>query len=895
MSFTEMRHAPVAAIRSTFAFLCAFASSRSNACIVAKVLTARKRWVFLSLIILAATTTIAQKNDVYVDKQGVMRWGDTKKEVMGFGVNYTTPFAHAYRTAVKLGVDVEKAIDEDVYHFARLGFDAYRVHVWDTEISDSLGNLLDNEHLRLFDYLLMRLQERGIRAVITPIAFWGNGWPEPDDPTPGFSNKYGKADCLTNEAAIKAQENYLFQFLNHVNRYTGVAYKNDPMIVAFEVSNEPHHRESPDKVTTFINRMTTAMRKSGCRKPIFYNVSHSVHLGKAYYAAGIQGGTFQWYPTGLGSRHELRGNFLPNVDRYTMPFADAPAFRKRAKIVYEFDAADVGRSYIYPAMARSFRTAGIQWATHFAYDPTFMAHVNTEYNTHYMNLAYAPQKALSLKLAAEVFHQVPMYKDYGSYPANSRFEGFHVSYEKDLSEFVNEKKLIYTNDTETRPASPEMLEELAGSGSSPVVAYKGTGAYFLDRIQPGVWRLEVMPDALWVDNLFGRNSPRKVVAVVQWNAWPMQLNVLDLGTDFSVTAINEGNVASVAVTGNEFTITPGTYLVTRKGVTTHVKPADKFKNIRLNEFVAPPSRITKNYVVHEPARSVTEGSEMKIRATVATPMPNPKVSVHYYSGFRAETLPMTQVKPGLFEATIPSEKVVTGYFRYFLIVESGNSRATYPEGVEGSPNDWDFFADKTYEVPVVRAGSPITLFDAGRDSEEMSREWRRGSQLVPLDDAGTAELQIRIEKLFVPDPEDANKEKNYDYSMRYNFRKQILGRGSDLQKATTLVLNGRSLNTGPLTIQVALITREGNTYGALLTLNNEHKDYELSISQLKPVKMVTLPRPYPTFLDYYFEGGTQKPLVLADVETIQLSVGPGLTGAELENAQAFAIQSIQVR
>ena len=34
---------------------------------------------------------------IYVDAGGVMRWSDTKKEASFFGVNYTLPFAHAYR------------------------------------------------------------------------------------------------------------------------------------------------------------------------------------------------------------------------------------------------------------------------------------------------------------------------------------------------------------------------------------------------------------------------------------------------------------------------------------------------------------------------------------------------------------------------------------------------------------------------------------------------------------------------------------------------------------------------------------------------------------------------------------------------------------------------------
>ena len=43
------------------------------------------------------------KGDVFVDKNGVMRWELSNKEVQGFGVNYTVPFAHAYRSAKRMG------------------------------------------------------------------------------------------------------------------------------------------------------------------------------------------------------------------------------------------------------------------------------------------------------------------------------------------------------------------------------------------------------------------------------------------------------------------------------------------------------------------------------------------------------------------------------------------------------------------------------------------------------------------------------------------------------------------------------------------------------------------------------------------------------------------------
>src|SRR5690554_2983102 len=110
--------------------------------------------VFFLLLPTLEMARAQNKNDgdVIVDDQGVMRWGDTGLEVKGFGVNYSAPFAHAYRSAQRMGVDIKEEIDNDVYHLSRLGLDLYRIHVWDTEISDSLGNLLENEHLDTFDY-----------------------------------------------------------------------------------------------------------------------------------------------------------------------------------------------------------------------------------------------------------------------------------------------------------------------------------------------------------------------------------------------------------------------------------------------------------------------------------------------------------------------------------------------------------------------------------------------------------------------------------------------------------------------------------------------------------------------------------------------------------------------
>ena len=83
----------------------------------------KTKYIILVFVLFFGTINfIAQNNsdktDVYVDENGVMRWGESNKEVKGFGVNYTVPFAHAYRSAKRMGIDPKKAIDNDVYHLS---------------------------------------------------------------------------------------------------------------------------------------------------------------------------------------------------------------------------------------------------------------------------------------------------------------------------------------------------------------------------------------------------------------------------------------------------------------------------------------------------------------------------------------------------------------------------------------------------------------------------------------------------------------------------------------------------------------------------------------------------------------------------------------------------------
>ena len=151
-------------------------------------------------IIMAGTAAFAdtipatdrQSYSIYVDSLGVMRRSDNNAEVSYYGTNYTVPFAHAYRALGYLDKDRKGAIRRDVSHMKRLGFNGFRLHLWDAELADSLGNLLDNDHLDLLDYLIAELERNGIDIVLTAQTNFGNGYPEKNVDTGAFTYDFDK-------------------------------------------------------------------------------------------------------------------------------------------------------------------------------------------------------------------------------------------------------------------------------------------------------------------------------------------------------------------------------------------------------------------------------------------------------------------------------------------------------------------------------------------------------------------------------------------------------------------------------------------------------------------------------------------------------------------------------
>jgi len=878
-------------MRSPFLFAVHAMTAGSSA---ARILVAA---ILIGLVVLAPAPLEAQRRPsdqtpVWVDSLGVLRWSSTGREVAAFGVNYAVPFAHAYRAIDYVGADHETTIDRDVYHLARMGVDAYRIHVWDIEISDMRGNLLDNDHLRLFDYLIMRLEERGIRIVLTILRNDDNAYPErPQDVLGwGFSRKYGKRVSHYSPEAVAPQEVFVKQFVSHVNRYTGRSYKDDPDILAFEINNEPPHGDSVQKVRNYVNTMVAALRSTGLKKPIFYNMSHNFGVTDAFLTADIQGGTFQWYPTGLNAGFTQKGNFLPNVDRYPIPFANRPGFADKALLIYEFSTADVADSYLYPAMARSFRERGFQFMTQFAYDAMPLAAINSEYKTHHLNLAHTPSKAISFKIASEVAHRIPRHQSFGRFPADTAFGPFRVSYLENLAEMATDSAFYYSNDTQTRPPAPAALEHVAGVGSSPVVRYEGTGAYFLDRLAPGVWRLEVMPDAVLIADPFADpNLNRKVTRIV-WHDWPMRISLPDLGEGYRFRGVNEGNVWEGAADGSTIMARPGAYVLTRRGASSDGWTASsRLGRIAVGEFVAPPATGAGWTVLHQPAREAPAAGPLRIRARVVGPGMPDTVQLFYTTsevgeprpgatmyGYRPHRLPMRRVSGYTWEAVVPDSAThAGGGILYWVVVENDGKPQTWPGAFSGRPGDWDYTNKAYWSTRFAERGAPPRLLHPERDYGRILPLRTRYStavekRLVVGSTVGSHAIRVsgrlsRGELVF----------------LREYVGDDLRPRRAELRGFTHLVIRARSRSPDTRTLQLGLLTTDGYTYAAPVELGSAWTEIRIPLDSLEQTG-TALRLTYPQMMDDFFVPSTPIPFDPGRIEKWEISTANSFDSGTLD-------------
>jgi len=829
---------------------------------------------FLIFCLFLQTICYPQNNEKVYVENGIIKWSDSKSEVALFGANYCLPSACDYRAASYFSKDLKGEIVKDMSHFVRMGWDGLRLGFWgDFENTDIQGNLVNNEHLDLLDYLIYQADKRNIKMLLSPIITYSSQWPDAmDKPAIGFSTHFKKSELGTNPLAIEAQTNYITQLLNHINPYTKRAIKDEPNILFIEMINEPwHHPDDLNGSINYINALVGAVRNTGCQKVLFHNVSQDFNISKALSESKIEGVTFAWYPSGLVSNHTLKGNYLPTVDKYDLMMKSE--LNGLPRIVYEFDQPDLLSPTMYPAMIRTFRSVGAQFAALFSYDMLVSAKANLGWQTHFINFVYTPQKAVSSIIAAEAMRKLPLYKKYGSYPSNTTFDGFRVSHEEWLSEYVTDNTFLYAGNTQSIPPKLDELKKIVGFGSSPIIQYSGQGSYFIDKIKNGVWRLEVYPDAIITKDPFAKMSPDKVVSRLIFRNHSMQINLPDLGQEFSIVGVNEGNELKASTFNGNVMVTPGVYTLTRQGLKIIEVPTEEVGGIPYTEYVVPAPENLPVEIAHTPSKTVYSSKPLTINAKIVDEEKIDSVKLFVKpKGSWFRSFNMESINAYDYQVEIPQDFTNSGFYEYVISVYQGNNVTSFPSGLDKTPRNWDYYSSEAWNLEIIDNKQPLCIFSPKDDLSKLSFT-RIGDNirsgiftLLPSDKDNKGVIKLKI-----PFELDKNLE-DYSFSLFVGDKIKTLNNIDEIK--------GLSINAkGKGNAYITLIESDGTPWTAKIPFNSEWDARMVLLSDLKIGKGIMLPQGFPGNWNYWLfaseqRGSKNDSIKIGKIEMLQVSVRP---------------------
>jgi mannan endo-1,4-beta-mannosidase len=218
------------------------------------------------------------------------------------------------------------------------------------------------------DYTIEKAKEKNIRIVVVLTNNWGdfggmNKYVSWENQKLG-TNTLTHDDFYTNTDIKNAYKAYVNHMLNHTNSLTGLAYKNDPTIMTWELANEP--RNDSDKTGNtllnwvqemsgyiksldphhlvavgdegFFNRQSGGFNGDGSWA---YNGYSGVDWDRLIKVSTVDYGTFHMYPEGWGIK-------LENIDNWGKQYIlDHLAAGKKAKKPVVLEEYGISGSSVY--------------------------------------------------------------------------------------------------------------------------------------------------------------------------------------------------------------------------------------------------------------------------------------------------------------------------------------------------------------------------------------------------------------------------------------------------------------------------------------------------------------------------------------------------------------------
>jgi mannan endo-1,4-beta-mannosidase len=213
----------------------------------------RSASIFIFFLWLVSCSLPQKKSFIYVNGTRLMLKGEPYRFV-GFNMWYASYLGASEQGRQRLIKELDTLKSIGCTNLRILG--ASEKNSMPLSISRAIQTspgVYDEALIKGLDYVLAEMGKRGIYAVIYLNNFWqwsggmsqyvnwSSGDPVPDPDATGGGGKFMRysARFYSDSAAIKMNYNYIKMLLNRENTYSGIKYKNDPAVMAWELANEP--------------------------------------------------------------------------------------------------------------------------------------------------------------------------------------------------------------------------------------------------------------------------------------------------------------------------------------------------------------------------------------------------------------------------------------------------------------------------------------------------------------------------------------------------------------------------------------------------------------------------------------------------------------------------------
>jgi mannan endo-1,4-beta-mannosidase len=179
----------------------------------------------------------------------------------------------------------------------------------------------DEANFRKLDFIIKEASERGLKVIIPFVNNWKEyggmcqyvqwcGVPNASMCNPDANSgpsAVAHDSFYTNNCTKQAYKDYIAHMLNRVNNYTGIKYKDDPTIFAWELANEPRAMSDPTGpiLTNWIGEMSAFIKT--------IDQKHMVTAGEEGFYRGKGSGSV--YNGAMGN------DFISNHNYSTIDFA----------------------------------------------------------------------------------------------------------------------------------------------------------------------------------------------------------------------------------------------------------------------------------------------------------------------------------------------------------------------------------------------------------------------------------------------------------------------------------------------------------------------------------------------------------------------------------------------